>query len=190
MGRPPLRRTVARLPKAVFFKPAGVPVRNLEQVGLGVDEVEALRLVDLEGFSQEEAAAGLGVSRQTVGRILEQARRKVADALVNGKAVLIGGGAYTVAQARLCASCGHRWLLPEACGRLDVAKEQSAAGAASVALSQGPAAGGSPSAGTAVDARAEVCPSCGSAAVRACPGRGRRGGGRGGHGARRPGPRT
>ena len=109
MGRPPLKRRISRLPEATFFKPAGIRARDLEQVGLGVDEVEALRLVDLEGFSQEKAADALGVSRQTVGRILDEARRKVADALVNGKAVLIDGGAYALAAGRFCGDCGAYW---------------------------------------------------------------------------------
>jgi uncharacterized protein len=94
-----------------MFKPAGVGARDLEHVELTVDEVEALRLVDLEGLSHEEAAARLGVSRQTVGRVLDAARRKVADTLVNGKALVIGGGAYKVARIRCCDSCGSRWEL-------------------------------------------------------------------------------
>lgn len=108
-GRPPLERVVARLPRALLFKPAGVPARELEQVSLTVDEVEALRLVDLDGFNHEQAAASLGVSRQTVGRVLEAARRKVADALVNGKVLVIGGGVYQVAELRCCEACGTRW---------------------------------------------------------------------------------
>lgn len=111
MGRPPLERFVAGLPRTAMFKPAGVSARDLEHVELTVDEVEALRLVDLEGLSHEEAAARLGVSRQTVGRVLDAARRKVADTLVNGKALIIGGGAYKVARIRCCDSCGSRWEL-------------------------------------------------------------------------------
>jgi predicted DNA-binding protein (UPF0251 family) len=85
------------MPRASFFKPAGVPARLLEQVELTVDEVEALRLTDVERLSQEEAARRLGVSRQTVGRVVDSAHRKVADALVNGKALAIGGGPYRLA---------------------------------------------------------------------------------------------
>lgn len=189
MGRPPLKRTIARLPKAAFFKPAGVPARELEQIALGVDEVEALRLVDLEGLSQEEAAADLGVSRQTVGRILEQARRRVADALVNGKAVVIGGGAYAVADVRVCASCGHSWPVVEASGRIDLSQERGtttadAAGTSIRPVATGVVRGGR---GPADGARSagggaqpdESCPSCGSPAVRACLGGGRGRGGRG-----------
>ncbi len=113
MGRPPRRRYVARLPRAGFFKPAGARAREIDQVVLGVDELEALRLVDLEGLSQEDAAASLGVSRQTVGRVLEQARRTVADALLNGKALLIGGGVFELAEEHLCTACGTHWAAGE-----------------------------------------------------------------------------
>jgi predicted DNA-binding protein (UPF0251 family) len=74
-----------------------VPLRALEQVGLTVDELEAIRLADLEGLYQEAAAEQMNVSRQTFGRILEAAHRKVADALVNGKALSIEGGPIEVA---------------------------------------------------------------------------------------------
>ena len=74
------------------MKPAGVPARELEEVRLGFDEAEALRLADLEGLYQEAAARSMGVSRPTFGRIIETARHKVADAILNGKALRIDGG--------------------------------------------------------------------------------------------------
>ena len=92
MSRRPIERAVAGMPRVALFKPAGVPTRELEQLQLAVDELEAIRLVDLEGLSHEQAAAAMGVSRQTVGRVLERGRAKVAEALVGGKAILIGGG--------------------------------------------------------------------------------------------------
>lgn len=64
----------------------------LECVELTVDELEAVRLADLEGMYQEEAAAKMNVSRQTFGRIVEAAHKKIADALVHGKALSIQGG--------------------------------------------------------------------------------------------------
>ena len=64
----------------------------MEEVRLSADELEALRLGDLEGLYHEEAAGKMGVSRQTFGRIIEGARRKVAGALVDGKALRIEGG--------------------------------------------------------------------------------------------------
>ena len=78
------------------MKPAGVPARELEEVILGFDEAEALRLADLEGLYQEAAARSMGVSRQTFGRIIETARRKTVDAILNSKALRIDGGAITI----------------------------------------------------------------------------------------------
>ncbi len=75
-----------------MFKPAGIPARDLEAVVLALDELEALRLADLLGLYQDEAAGRMGVSRPTFGRIVESGRRKVADALVRGKALVIEGG--------------------------------------------------------------------------------------------------
>ena len=110
MARPPIERAVAGVPHVTLFKPAGVPARDLEQLPLAVDELEAIRLVDLEGLSHEQAASVMGVSRQTVGRVLERARAKVAEALVGGKAILIGGGQYRVEPRQLCCSaCGAVW---------------------------------------------------------------------------------
>ena len=93
MARPVKQRRIACVPAASYFKPAGVPLRDLEEIVLGLDEVEAMRLTDLEKLYQLEAAEQMGVSRQTIGNILQSARRKVADALVNGKALRIAGGA-------------------------------------------------------------------------------------------------
>jgi predicted DNA-binding protein (UPF0251 family)/predicted Fe-Mo cluster-binding NifX family protein len=78
------------------MKPAGIPARELQEVRLGFDEAEALRLADLEGLYQEAAARSMGVSRQTFGRIIEMARRKTADAILNGKALRIDGGEITI----------------------------------------------------------------------------------------------
>ncbi len=110
MARPPIERAVGGVPRVTLFKPAGVPGRELEQLPLAVDELEAIRLVDLEGLSHEQAASAMGVSRQTVGRVLERGRATVAEALVGGKAILIGGGQYRVEPRQLCCtSCGAVW---------------------------------------------------------------------------------
>lgn len=92
MPRPCKCRRIALHPGAVYFKPRAVPLSVLREVALALDELEALRLADLMGLYHEEAAARMGVSRQTFGNIIERARRKTADALVNGKALRIGGG--------------------------------------------------------------------------------------------------
>jgi len=118
MGRPPIERRVASVPRATMFKPAGVPAHSLEQLQLQLDELEALRLVDREGLSHEDAAAVMGVSRQTVGRVLEAARAKVAEALLDGKAIVIGGGAYRVAaESVVCRACGFRWASAPGAGQ-------------------------------------------------------------------------
>lgn len=131
MPRPSIERSVAGVPRITLFKPAGVPARELDRLRLGVDELEAIRLVDLEGLSHERAADALGVSRQTVGRVLERGRAKVADALVGGKAIVISGGKYRVEPPQLrCFACQEQWATrdmgPDAascprCGSDDVA---------------------------------------------------------------------
>jgi len=89
-------RHVSSRPPADFFKPVGVPCHALEVVTLTLDEVEALRLADLEGLYQEQASAQMKISRQTFARIIEEARKKTADALIHGKALRLEGGTVTV----------------------------------------------------------------------------------------------
>jgi predicted DNA-binding protein (UPF0251 family)/predicted Fe-Mo cluster-binding NifX family protein len=96
MPRPINERRLGSIIPPRVMKPAGVPVRELEEVILGFDEAEALRLADLEGLYQEAAARSMCVSRQTFGRIIETARRKTADAILNGKALRIDGGEITI----------------------------------------------------------------------------------------------
>lgn len=93
MPRPPKPRCVRHDPAAVHFKPAGVPLRGLPEVTLGLDELEALRLADLEGLSHEDVGARMNVSRATAGRILAAARRKTASVLVHGWSLRVDGGA-------------------------------------------------------------------------------------------------
>ena len=94
MPRPRLRRWVAGIPRATYFKPQGVPLRELEEIRLPIEGLEALRLADLEGLTAEAAAAGMGVSRHTFGRVLAEARTSVARALVGGAALRSEGGHY------------------------------------------------------------------------------------------------
>jgi len=81
----------------------------LQQITLTVDELEAIRLTDLEGLYQAPAAKKMNISRQTLGRILESAHKKIADALVNGKALLIKGGTIELADATSDAGPPHRF---------------------------------------------------------------------------------
>ena len=119
MPRPVQCRRVGHAPDCTYFKPAGVPMRALQEVVLAIDELEALRLSDLEGLYHEEAAQRMGVSRRTFGRVITAARQKVAQALVNGMALRIEGGVVDVAEMRefCCKDCEHKWKLPFGTGR-------------------------------------------------------------------------
>ena len=94
MVRPCKCRRISAEPEARYFKPRGIPCSSLLEVILTLDEFEALKLADLNGEYQEEAAKKMNVSRQTFGNIIEKARKKLADAIVNGKALKIEGGVY------------------------------------------------------------------------------------------------
>lgn len=89
MARPFKQRCINCAPAAGYFKPVGIPLRELAEVVLSLDELEAMRLTDLEGLYQSDAADRMGVSRQTIGNTLNSAHRKLADALINGKALRI-----------------------------------------------------------------------------------------------------
>jgi predicted DNA-binding protein (UPF0251 family) len=89
MPRPLKCRQIDFSPTVTYFKPRGVGLAFLEEISLALDEIEALRLADLEGLYQADAAARMGVSRQTFANIVARARRKVADALIHGKALKI-----------------------------------------------------------------------------------------------------
>ena len=120
MPRPPKCRTITGFPGAASFKPAGIPARNLEEVVITIDEFEALRLADHEGLYHEDAAASMGISRQTFGNILTEARKKTAECLVQGKALRIEGALSDLAiqeEYALCERCGKSSSkeIPERC---------------------------------------------------------------------------
>ena len=119
MARPTHCRRVGSMPQSDYFKPRGVPLSALEEVVLTVDEFEAIRLADLEGLYQEQAAEKMKVSRPTFGRIIESAHKKVAEALVQGKALKIEGGEFEMAVTRRfrCGNCQRTWELPYGTGR-------------------------------------------------------------------------
>ncbi len=89
MARPVKCRFVGQTPNAYYFKPRAVPLRFLKEVALSLDELEAMRLADYEGFYHEKAAEKMNVSRATFGRILDRARKKVVEAILDGKALKI-----------------------------------------------------------------------------------------------------
>ena len=120
MVRPQKHRRVAFNPEISYFKPRGIPMFDLEEVRLTVDQREAIRLSDLMGMSHEDAGRRMGVSRATFGRIVQQARKAVADALINGKAINVEGGSYKiVSTARIfyCNNCIQEWEEPPGTGR-------------------------------------------------------------------------
>lgn len=92
MSRPTCRRRVGFQPKTIYFKPAGIPLGEIQEVVIGHDEVEAMRLKNILGFPQEEAASQMGVSQPTFHRLINAAHQKITDAIINGKALRIEGG--------------------------------------------------------------------------------------------------
>lgn len=100
MPRPRKRRALAQVPRPAIFKPAGIPLDSLPRVALFHEELEALRLADLEGLTQIEAAEHMGVSRSTFQRMVARARRQVALALIEGQALQIEGGTFMVVPPR------------------------------------------------------------------------------------------
>jgi len=141
VARPCKPRFVSGEPTIDFFKPRGIPLRDLKQERLSVEELEALRLIDIAGLYQEDAAERMEVSRPTFQRVLKSAREKVARCLVEGKALGIEGGNYVLGgddRTFECRSCGYSWKEPW---------------------------------GSGVRACETTCPECGGATVvRMCPG--------------------
>lgn len=109
MARPPKRRRVEFIPGITCFKPAGIPLSSLETVVLTVDELEAIRLKDIQDLEQEDCAESMGVSRATFFRILSSARKKIATALIEGKAISIKGGNFKFYGNLRCKKCGSVW---------------------------------------------------------------------------------
>jgi predicted DNA-binding protein (UPF0251 family) len=112
MVRPLKDRLVAFNPDVSYFKPRGIPLMELEEVILKVDECEAIRLADMMNLSHADAGRRMGVSRATFGRIVQRARKSVADAVINGKAIRIEGGQYRLVSGTrlfLCNTCDKSW---------------------------------------------------------------------------------
>ena len=112
MGRQPRWRRVDFTPQITYFKPPGIPLARLQEVRLSIEEVEAIRLKDLEELEQEECAQKMSISRTTFSRVLGSARQKIADALLNGKAMRIEGGKFEMALRRFKCFNGHEWTVP------------------------------------------------------------------------------
>ncbi|MCW8926447.1 MAG: DUF134 domain-containing protein [Xanthomonadales bacterium] len=121
MARPVKKRRICYKPNAYYFKPRGIPVKDLGEVVLTIDELEAIRLADLEDCYQESAAEQMAVSRQTFGNIIKSAHKKIATALVQGCALRIEGGEFTMIERKFkCDDCQHEWTVPFGTGRPNV----------------------------------------------------------------------
>lgn len=106
MARPIKRRRVCCLPESDRFGPLNLSVDSKHHINMTLDEYEAIRLIDLEGFTQEECAKQMEVARSTVQGIYIEARKKLAESLVNGKVLSIEGGEYLLCEG-LGNNCGR-----------------------------------------------------------------------------------
>lgn len=126
MPRPLKTRRIGCKPDSNYFKPRGIPVADLGEVVLTMDELEAVRLADFEGIYQEAAAKRMNISRQTFGNIIKSAHQKIAEALVNAKALRIEGGVVTMVEKLFnCSECKHEWSIQYGRGRPDECPECS-----------------------------------------------------------------
>lgn len=120
MPRPPKCRRVEFEPRYTYFKPAGVPKWQLEELVLNVEEIEAIRLKDLEGLEQEDCAERMHISRPTFQRVLTSGRKKLAEAIIAGKAIRIEGGNYRVTDGlKICLSCREEFYSSHHQGQQD-----------------------------------------------------------------------
>ncbi|MCI1930317.1 MAG: DUF134 domain-containing protein [Clostridia bacterium] len=111
MARPTKWRKIENIPTIPYFVPSDKCVDEIPENILKLEELEAIRLKDLEGLEQSECAEKMQVSRPTFQRILLSAREKVADSLVNGKTIHIEGGNFTrhICPVK-CMDCGKEWM--------------------------------------------------------------------------------
>ncbi len=109
MTRPKCCRKISCEPDVKYYKPKGIPASLLEEVNLNLDEFEAIKLADYSEMYQEEAAKKMNISRQTFGRIIDSAHKKIADALINAKALKIEGGVVEVDNVKKvkCEKCNY-----------------------------------------------------------------------------------
>ncbi len=100
MARPERVRRIFFRPDVTYFKPAGIAMAELKETVLSFDELEAIRLVDSEGIEQSRAGEKMKISQPTLSRLLGRARKKLADAIINGQAIKIEGGNFKMASPR------------------------------------------------------------------------------------------
>jgi predicted DNA-binding protein (UPF0251 family) len=111
LARPTKWRKIDNIPTVPYFIPSEKDVLEIPENILKLEELEAIRLKDLEGLEQGECADKMEVSRPTFQRILLAAREKIADSLINGKTIHIEGGKFTRNICSvICEDCGKEWM--------------------------------------------------------------------------------
>ncbi|SHK16650.1 DUF134 domain-containing protein [Tepidibacter formicigenes] len=117
MPRPKKWRKVGFIPEIRFYGPLDCDIEN-SIIIMSVEELESIRLMDLEGLDQNECAQRMMVARSTFQRIYSEAKRKIADSIINGKKLKIEGGNYTLNICKIiCKNCGYEWK--EKCEDID-----------------------------------------------------------------------
>lgn len=113
MSRPRIPKIICDVPRVDTFTPSGRNQRSEQSIQMSVEEYEAMRLIDYENLNQEQSALIMGVARSTVQRLYNEARKKIADSIINLKVLKIGGGDYTICVKKrdqsICTGCNrHR----------------------------------------------------------------------------------
>jgi uncharacterized protein len=98
MPRPRRLRRIFFQPGVTYFKPRGIPMRHLDEVVLSFDELEAIRLIDFQELDQKQVAKKMDISQSTLSRLLKQGRKRLSDAIINGKAIKIQGGDFKISK--------------------------------------------------------------------------------------------
>ena len=107
MPRPKKCRSVCKLPKNNFFIPSGENINKKKLITMTVEEYETIRLIDYQGFTQEECSKYMNVARTTVQQIYNDARKKLSQAIVEGTCLKIDGGNYTLCEGKEAfCNCG------------------------------------------------------------------------------------
>jgi len=124
MVRPHKERRIEQMPTVTHYKPAGIPLKNIDEIVLAFEEMEALRLADVEQLDQGAAAERMGISRPTFHRLINKAHQKIATALWQGMALRVEGGSFRMDHRHkdglrqfICKQCQHRWAVPHGTGQ-------------------------------------------------------------------------
>ena len=112
MVRPKINRVVRKVPEVTYFKPRGIPLSDLGEINLTIEEIESLRLKHYQDLNQTKCAEKMEISQSTFSRILESAHKKLASAIIDGKAIKIMGGNYHIKKPFIgygCLACKEEW---------------------------------------------------------------------------------